>query len=231
MPTDAVAIAPAPSPLPDPNDRSTFNARAYAHTSWQANELGPKTQQNAQISKSNADEAAGSATTSATKALEAAASATAAAAIAGASKWLAATNYAEGAVVYSPTNYIAYRRKAPGGVNATDPAADNTRTYWQPISVGDLMLRIVTATVAAAANGELLALTNVAATTVTAPAAPAAGDSFGVVVCNGLMTNVINWNGAKHMGLSDTTTTLDDPFAHLAPITSINPAVGWSFKP
>lgn len=59
--------------------------------------------------------------------------ATAATATVGATQWVAATNYATGATVWSPISLFTYRRKTPGGVQATDPANDSTSTYWQKL--------------------------------------------------------------------------------------------------
>lgn len=213
MPTPAVVIAAAPT-VPDPNDRGTFNARAYAFNAWETGELAPKVQQNATISQTNANEAAGSAATATAKAAEALASAAAAAAASNVTQWNAATNYATGACVFSPTTYITYRRKGPGGVNATDPAADSTRTHWEPISINGLQLRVVTGTAATAVNGELLAITNAGVTTVTAPANPAPGDRWGYVICNARADNVANGNGKSINGNGDPTMVIDYAYAH-----------------
>jgi len=77
---------------------------------------------------------------------------------------------------------------------------------WEPLELYGVD---VTGTTATAYNGQHLKLTNAAATTVTAPASPSVGDRFRVSVMNGLVTNVINWNGLKHENLSDATMTLD----------------------
>lgn len=78
--------------------------------------------------------AEGSATTASTKALEAAASAEDAASTAGASMWDAGTNYLEGWKAISPTDYQTYVRKAPGGVDAVDPASAPTK--WEVVGAG-----------------------------------------------------------------------------------------------
>jgi hypothetical protein len=59
--------------------------------------------------------------------------ATSATATVGATQWVAATNYATGVTVWSPISLFTYRRKTPGGVQATDPANDSTSTYWQKL--------------------------------------------------------------------------------------------------
>lgn len=64
----------------------------------------------------------------------AAASAAAAATTAGATKWNAATNYAQGASVWSPTNFLTYRRRS-AGTSATDPGLGvGDPTNWQLLS-------------------------------------------------------------------------------------------------
>lgn len=46
-------------------------------------------------------------------------------------------------------------------------------------------------------------------TTFTGPASANTGDRWAVTVTNGLLTNLVNWNGLKHQGISDATMTLD----------------------
>lgn len=62
---------------------------------------------------------------------------------------------------------------------------------------------IVTGTTQAAVKNNHYVLTNVALTTVTLPAAPAAGDMVWVTVGNGLTTNVVARNGTNIMGLAE----------------------------
>jgi hypothetical protein len=66
---------------------------------------------------------------------EAAASAQSALGASGASKWLSATVWAEGAVVWSPTSYQSYRRTSVSpGADSNDPGLVLT-TRWVPITV------------------------------------------------------------------------------------------------
>jgi hypothetical protein len=74
---------------------------------------------------------------------------------------------------------------------------------------------VVSATTQTAVKDAHYILTNVAATTVTLPAAPAAGDTVRVTVANGLRTNVIARNGKTIMG-SATDMTLDAEYAAIA---------------
>lgn len=123
-----MAITPLPTP-PSRNDPTNFSARGDAF-------LGAlptfATEANALAVAVNADavSADADAATATTKATEAAASASAAAAASGAVKWVSGTTYAEGAVVWSPINYLSYRRKTAGG-GTTDPSLDDTN--WASI--------------------------------------------------------------------------------------------------
>lgn len=92
-----------------------------------------------------------------------------------------------------------------------------------------LSLVVVTGTSASAVHGSSYALTNAAATTVTAPPSPVAGDRFGVLVCNGRFDNVINWNGAKHENISDATMTINAAYAALE-FEYISASYGWKVK-
>lgn len=111
---------------PDPNDRSTFNARAYP---WSV-ALGVFTDEvNALGSNvfSNAAEAYSSA-------LTAEAQAQAAVASVNSPKWVAGTNYAAGAAVWSPTTGRTYRAKVALNPSSTDPALDATN-WWDVASL------------------------------------------------------------------------------------------------
>lgn len=74
------------------------------------------------------------------------------------------------------------------------------------------MVSVVAGTTQAAVSGSHYILTNVAATTVTLPATPASGDTVWITPDNGLVTNVVNFNGQAHQNVtwvSDPTMTLD----------------------
>lgn len=64
------------------------------------------------------------------------------------------------------------------------------------------LISVVTGTTQAATANYHYVLTNVAATTVTLPASPTAGDIIWVTVANSLTTNVINPNGKTINGAS-----------------------------
>lgn len=98
-----------PGPNPDPSDKASYGSRGRARWTYESgvmvpgmNDLADDTYQNALAAASSADVAVSAV---------------------GATLWVAATSYATGATAISPTNMLAYRRLAPGGVNATDPAA------------------------------------------------------------------------------------------------------------
>lgn len=80
---------------------------------------------------SAASSASTSASTATTKAAEAVASAQSANGAAGAAKWVSGTTYAEGDCVWSPIDYLSYRRKV-AGAGTTDPSSDTTN--WARIA-------------------------------------------------------------------------------------------------
>lgn len=86
-------------------------------------------------------------------------------------------------------------------------------------------MNIVTGTTQAAVANNQYVLTNVAATTVTLPASPAAGDTVYVTVANSLNTNVVARNGSNIMGLAQDL-TLDAPYAS-AQLRYSNATKGW----
>jgi hypothetical protein len=95
--------------MPSTADRPNYGANGRALWSWEVSQLVPGMNALAAVTHSNA--------------LEAQESASTAAAVVGALMWNAATNYATGTAAISPTDMQTYRRRSPGGVNATDPAS------------------------------------------------------------------------------------------------------------
>lgn len=71
---------------------------------------------------------------------------------------------------------------------------------------------IVSGTTQTAVAGNQYTLTNVAATTVTLPAAPAVGDKVIIKTANGLETNVVDRNGNTIEGIAENM-TIDSAFA------------------
>ena len=123
-----MTITALPTP-PSRDDPSTFSARGDAF-------LGAlpdfATEANAQADTVNTQAAlaTASAAVAGAAAVASNASASASAATSGATKWVSGTTYAEGAVVWSPINYLSYRRKTAGG-GTTDPSLDDTN--WASI--------------------------------------------------------------------------------------------------
>lgn len=125
-----MSITPLPS-APQPTDSTAeFNTKAFA---WVAAIDTWTTQVNSLASDVSTD--ADTASAAASDAESAAASAVAAA---GATKWVSGTTYDEGDVVWSPINYLSYRRKSTGG-GTTDPSLDSTN-WAQVAGTGNVTL-------------------------------------------------------------------------------------------
>ena len=128
MPTSPPSITTLPA-APDPSNRSTFNSLAYP---WSAAlpTFGTEISAVATNVKANADEAQADAVATAADRVQtglyvfaAAAAQAAAESASNATQWVSGTTYALGDVVWSPANYISYRRII-AGAGATDPSAD-----------------------------------------------------------------------------------------------------------
>lgn len=88
----------------------------------QANALGDDVNAKQAAAATSAGSAATSAAAAAASEINATAAANAAATLSGATKWVAG-NYTDGKAVWSPLNYLTYRKKGDGA-SATDPALD-----------------------------------------------------------------------------------------------------------
>lgn len=122
-------MTPMP-PEPSPTDsRAVFQGKAFATVAAlsvfvaEANALEANVTALEAAAQDHADDAA-----AAQVAAEAAAAQSAFAA--GVTKWVSGTTYAQGAQVWSPANYVTYRR-AVAGAGTTDPSLDATN--WAPI--------------------------------------------------------------------------------------------------
>ncbi len=124
MPTTPPTLNTPPADTPIRGQRSTFSDRLDAFITWLVAAC-PQYIALALNVYNNALEAFNSADSANTAKLGAEAAQSAAAATANVTKWITGTNYAEGVCTWSPTDYKTYRRKAPGGVSVTDPAADS----------------------------------------------------------------------------------------------------------
>lgn len=213
-------------PLPT-DDVSTFNSKAF-DTLGKLNDWS--TEANATASDVNADAtsalnsknaAQASQDAAAVSASAAQASAAAAATSAGAAVWVSGS-YSAGQAARSPSNMRVYIARTTGS-KPTDPANDPTN--WA-IAGGELVLIVVSGTTQAAAVGGRYALRNAAASVLTAPPSPQEGDRFAVKVANGRTDNTINWNGAKHEGLSDATSSMEHP-RYAAEFVYIDATYGW----
>lgn len=219
------------TPLPDPPSRSdpaTFSSKADAFLGALP-DFG--TEANALAADVNADEiaAAASASAAAASALQAGQeralaeqAANAASEAANAAKWVSGTTYAEGDVVWSPTNFLLYRRKV-AGAGTTDPAADQTNwaLIGAPLSAPQQIISANTA----AQTGVHYIFT--AALTLTLPATPANRDTVQISNLSGSIACVVARNGANIMGLAEDL-TIDAKFV---PITLYytDATRGWVF--
>lgn len=84
---------------------------------------------------------------------------------------------------------------------------------------------IVTGTTQTAVKNNHYVLTNVAATTVTLPASPAAGDMVWITVANSLNTNVVARNSQPIMGLAEDMTL--DTHNRTVCLRYGNATIGW----
>ena len=182
-----MSVTPVPSmtdipEFPSLADRAagTYNSKAFAFGTHMAGTFKPELVAMVSSAHANATEAAAQASTATTRAAEAAASATAAASAAGGAKWVAGTNYADGTVIWSPTDYTAYR-KVGAGVSNVDPGVDSTgwvlaveRKGLVPVGALVAFDSSVTANAVTLGSGEVYLKTGVIADATAYPDAPAA---------------------------------------------------------
>ena len=100
-------------------------------------------------------------------------------------------------------------------------------TIQASAATGAPTLVIVTATTQTAASGKHYVLTNAAASTLTLPASPVAGNLIYVTSGNGLATNVIAYNGNKIMGLSENLTINTTAYTTMQ-LRYLNATIGWA---
>lgn len=101
---------------------------------------------------------------------------------------------------------------------------NGTTVSWQFTTPA---LVVVTATTQAAVADSHYVLTNAAATTVTLPATPSAGDVVWVTVGNGRIDNVVARNGSNIQSLAEDV-TLNAAYAAVQ-MRYINSTIGWAF--
>ena len=209
---EPVPIAPLPvAPFVGDPD---FDAHADAHVAA----LTPHREQvnaSAAATYQNALSARDSASSAATSEAQASSAASAASAAAGATKW-APGNYAEGAVVWSPTNGLLYRRKA-AGASAADPATPEATAQWwlmgAPLAAP---IQHITGNTAAQAGVHYVLG---AALTLTMPAEPAVRDVVQVTDLSGSRSAVIATAGKLIRGVAGPL-VLDMPSVRLSLVYS-----------
>lgn len=124
MPITALPPGPAPT-----DERPAFKLKAFAHVAAlaaftdEANALATNVNALEEAAQEHADDAN-------LARIAAEAAATQSAFSAGVVKWVSGTTYAQGFQVWSPANYVTYRRKV-AGAGTVDPSADTTN--WEPI--------------------------------------------------------------------------------------------------
>jgi hypothetical protein len=211
-----MAITPLPTP-PSREDPTNFATRADDF-------LGAlpdfAVEANALAVDVNAD-----AVSAAADAANATAAAAAATAAANATKWVSGTTYTEGAVVWSPTNYLTYRRKSTGG-GTTDPSSDTTN-WAQAAGTGDVTqsgtqtlanktieagvftngyteevntANTSTAYTISLANGSFQILTLTGSATITMPTATAGKSFILLLKQDGTGSRTVTWSTVKWPG-------------------------------
>lgn len=138
-----MAITPLPTP-PSRNDPTNFSTRADAFMAalpafaTETNATAVEVDNDRIASAASASSAATQVGLAAAQVTLAEAAAASAVASANVTKWVSGTTYTEGAVVWSPSNYLTYRRKTTGG-GTTDPSSDSTN-WAQVAGTGDVTL-------------------------------------------------------------------------------------------
>ncbi len=136
----------------------------------------------------------------------------------------------------SSSGYVGIAPAAAAGSSTyTLPSADGTSGFVLSTNGSGTLswaapgglptMNIVTGTTQTATAGNQYVLTNAAATTVTLPATPAAGDTVYVTVGNSLTTNVVARNGNNIQGLAEDL-TLNAQYASVQ-LRYANATEGW----
>lgn len=151
--------------------------------------------------------AAASAAGAAASRLDALAAASAAALNATAQKWVSGTIYTDGAVVWSPLTYRAYRRMGAGG-GTTDPSADTAN--WVLIDRSPIGAVFTPSANTLAVSSGLYVLP-ASALTITLPASPVVQDWVAFIPPSAFVAGqVIARNGSAIMGKAEDM-TIDVP--------------------
>ena len=191
-------VSPLPTP-PSRNDPANFATRAdqfLAALPTFVTELNTVASEiNAVASDVNASKTA--ALVSEQNAASYATVAQAAAATLGATRWVSGTNYAEGAVVWSPVTGRPYRRKAPGGISTVDPSSDSNGWYDVLALLVNPLVIIDTNTTAQAGIRYAVKTNNIE---ITLPNSPVIGSVVGFVLLPGITGLTINPQSEKIRG-------------------------------
>ncbi len=224
-PTPPAAVTSVPTPVPSRLDRLNFRMRADAMMGWfPGGVAGINTVLTYLAAAVDwVEEQLGGLAAAVSSAIAARDQAVAAS---GAVLWVSGTGYVVGDVRRSPADLDNIYVRLTAGAGTTDPSLDAIN--WRKLPRSGLTLVTVAGTTHTAVAGQLVLLTNAAATTVTAPAAPAANDTFAVVIGNGRQDNLINWAGLKHEALTDTTCRLSPP--RYSEWVYVNATQGWKIK-
>lgn len=234
-------IPAAPTPAPTRADPANFRARADAYHVWlppfvndtlpdvlewmgDRNEAVEALSISVEASADAAQLAATQASGFATEANDAIDLAVAgAAAVAGSTKWISGTTYAEGAAVWSPITLLTYRRKT-AGAGTTDPSIDTAN--WQNVSdnLAEKIVVISANTTAIAYRTYVLT----ASLTLTLPASPKAGEWVAFSNRSGTSTPVIGRNGQNIMGKAEDMTL--DNINYFGTLVFADATRGWIFK-
>ena len=200
-------LTPAPSPAPTRADPANFRPRADAYHTWLVPHVNTELpailtwmQLRAGETEGWANDASDAADAAALQVTQAEAAAQAASVSSNAVQWVSGTTYAQGFVVWSPTNFFTYRRKT-AGAGTTDPASDPTN--WEPITGIKPAVVIVSANTTAQ-KFTLHVFT--ASATLTLPASPQPGDWVKTQNSSGTQTCVIARNGQNIMSLAENLT-------------------------
>ena len=188
-------ITPFPATPPSTSDPANFDARGDALLGHlpvfvaDANALQEDVNAKAVIVSANAL-AAQQASNAAQQAVVDAAAA------AGATKWIPGDAYTQGAVVWSPANYLNYRRKV-AGAGATDPSLDAANWALMGAPLAAPIQFISTNTTAVAGLHYIIT----APLTLTLPASPVVRDVVEFTNLTGLPTTIIDPNGQPIRGV------------------------------
>lgn len=142
----------------------------------------------------------------------------------------AAASAAEAAASASAAASSASAAAASAGAAdaSADAAAASAATLAALIPALPATVEVVTGVAVSAVAGKHYILTNAAATTVTLPATPAAGDTIAVTVANGRLDNLIALNGNELAGEALTYLKLDNKNATIG-VRFVDSTRDWRF--